>query len=535
MVLIHIFGISLSRIPGSLGDSRMIWYVLEHFYVWISEREISFWDAPFFYPYPMTTAFSDSLLGSAPLYALFRSVGINKYFSYQIWLILGFVLNYFIAAFILVKCSIKPLAAGAGAFFFAFGMPIFAQEYHLQLLYRFLVPVAGYLLWRFSLKPRLVLLPLLFFAVVWQFYIAIYTGLFLVFMIFVMICLIPLFSEEKAGRNIFRFWKNALTLSFRNATMRARVLNSVGVAISLLLLVLLFIPYYQVTRIYGFSKPVEYVITMIPRIESFFLADESQIWNTEKWVSLSTNHRQEHQLFPGLAVYLLIIIGLLWNFRHTNKRFALINLSTVGVLILLTTYNNGFSVYQYLLKIPGLSSIRAVSRIHLVSMWPVAVFIATVLDGLLRKKVQHVNFRVIPLMIIGFMLLESLYFDHHTYTKAQAEHRLSILYEQIETNELKIKDDSILYVGEVQGDEAYLTDVDGMWLGLELRIPTLNGMTSNFPDGDVVASSDCSRIDVFIKNYMRFAGIEDEAFRDKLFNRLVILNMDHCDYKQPIK
>lgn len=530
VVLVHTFGLSLSRFPGNLGDSRMIWYVLEHFFLWISGSQSSFWDAPFFYPYRMTIAFSDALLGSAPIYALFRLLGIGKYTSYQLWLILGYTLNYFVAAFVLVKLRLKPIAAGAGAFFFAFGLPILAQEFHLQLLYRFCVPLAFYLLWKFSQQSRLLYFPLMIFFVVWQFYIAIYTGFFLVIFLAIMVFVIPLSSPEKKDRNPFRYWTKCFNTAFRNGNKRSRVLMLASSLVIISLLVLLMVPYMKMTQIYGFSKPVDYVISMFPRPVSFFLADGSQIWKTSNWITEPISHRWEQQLSPGLAVYLLLLIGIIWNFKNQNRRFAWINIMTVGVVILLTTYNNEFSIYQYLLRIPIFTNIRTLARIHLVSMWPLAVFISIVLDSLLRKKESPVNFRGVSFLIIIVLIMESLFFTHPTYTKDQALSRLTPLYEQLEENDIQIKENSILYVGEIPGDEPYYTDVDGMWLGQELGIPTLNGMTSNFPDGKVVASTDCNRIDDYISHYMQFAGIEDNAFRDDLFSRLIILNMDHCDF-----
>ena len=65
-------GYDFSRVPGDLGDARFNNYVLEHFYQWISGTVQGYWNAAFFYPYSGTMAFSDTLLGSAPLYALFR-------------------------------------------------------------------------------------------------------------------------------------------------------------------------------------------------------------------------------------------------------------------------------------------------------------------------------------------------------------------------------------------------------------------------------------------------------------------------------
>jgi hypothetical protein len=68
---------------------------------------------------------------------------------------LGFLFNYIAAVYVLKKLGFKPLAVGAAAFFFSFGLPLLAQENHAQLIYRCGVPVACYFLWEFSERPKL--------------------------------------------------------------------------------------------------------------------------------------------------------------------------------------------------------------------------------------------------------------------------------------------------------------------------------------------------------------------------------------------
>ena len=62
----------LSRIPGDYGDARFNYYVLEHGYSYLSGKISEYWNAPFMYPYKNVMALSDNLLGTLPIYALFR-------------------------------------------------------------------------------------------------------------------------------------------------------------------------------------------------------------------------------------------------------------------------------------------------------------------------------------------------------------------------------------------------------------------------------------------------------------------------------
>jgi hypothetical protein len=83
LVILRPLGLGLSLIPGDLGDARFNNYVLEHFYLWLSRLVPDYWNATFFYPFPGTMAFGDTLLGSAPLYALFRWMGLDMPSSFQ--------------------------------------------------------------------------------------------------------------------------------------------------------------------------------------------------------------------------------------------------------------------------------------------------------------------------------------------------------------------------------------------------------------------------------------------------------------------
>ena len=104
------------QIPGDLGDAQFNSYVLEHFFCWISGRDASFWNADFFYPFPLTIAFSDNFLGNAFVYALFRAVGFAREDAFRLWYVAGFVVNFATADYALVRFRYSRFAAALGAF-----------------------------------------------------------------------------------------------------------------------------------------------------------------------------------------------------------------------------------------------------------------------------------------------------------------------------------------------------------------------------------------------------------------------------------
>jgi hypothetical protein len=161
LVVIRPFGSSWVLVPGNLGDARLNNYILEHFFRWVSGLEADYWNAPFFFPYKNVLAFSDNLLGSAFLYAVFRWIGYDRETSFQIWYVIGFCVNYTAASYVLTRLRFNPIAITLGAFFFTFGLPMLAQEGHAQLIYRFSIPLASFFLCQFFYTPKLKTLAML--------------------------------------------------------------------------------------------------------------------------------------------------------------------------------------------------------------------------------------------------------------------------------------------------------------------------------------------------------------------------------------
>ena len=119
-------------VPGDLGDARFNIYVLEHVFQWLRGDEVSLLSPGMFWPYPFALAFSDTHAGTAWVYALLRTGGLDQYQSFAIWVVLGYLATYAAAYHVARKLDLGPLVAGAFAFAFAFSLPAISQVGHAQ-------------------------------------------------------------------------------------------------------------------------------------------------------------------------------------------------------------------------------------------------------------------------------------------------------------------------------------------------------------------------------------------------------------------
>jgi hypothetical protein len=526
LVILGPMGDDLSRVPGDLGDARFNNYVLEHFYGWLSDPASNYWNAEFFYPYSGAMAFSDTLLGSAPLYALFRWLGLDFATSFQAWYIIGVALNFAAAGYVLSKLKLKPMAVGLGAFFFAFGLPMLAQENHAQLVYHFCVPLACYVLWRFSQAPHLRHLAILAGLVVWQFYLTIYMAIFLMLLLLALFILLTFSARPKGWMSRLAFWPRRLRQAWGCANHAERLgtaLAFLGLGAAFMVYIL---PYYHAVRVYYFHRNLLEIFATLPRLKSYLLADNSQIWGSLSALITKVPARVEHQLFPGLGVLLLVLAGIVLKIRTKNSRIAWLHLRAALVLVVLTFVVNGISLYWLVWWLPGINSIRVVTRVMLVIMWPLALFAAYAVDGIIRQYLPYRRWLLIPLSLVAALLVaESVFYNHATYGKAEAAARLEQLRQQIPD---QLPANPVLFVGRNPAEPFWATEIDAMLLSQQLGWPTMNGYSGNYPPGYTSAES-CSQLPNRIKSYMEFSGISDPNYYLELIKRVVPIGFSDCD------
>lgn len=533
LAVVRPLGPQLTQLPGDLGDGRFNNYVLEHFYRWVSGAETDYWSAPFFAPYSDTIAFSDNLLGSAPFYASMRALGLDRESAFQGWYLLSFVLNYAAVAFVLDRMRFKPWSAALAAFFFTFGLPVLAQELHAQLAYRFGIPLACYWLWDFFQQPRLKALAAVAFWSAWQLFLSVYLGILLGLLLIVLLVLFLCFYPANRRWGVLwslperlrcacreaRFWEWAASLSLAGGSALAAGL--------------LMLPYYRATQIYGLFRSWDEVSSILPRWQSYLLADHSLVW---QWVTRQGSFlepylaeftaRSEHQLFPGFALLLLLGMGLF--ILRTHRRLAGVFLAAAIVLAVVTFNFNGFSLYHYLWQLPGMKSMRSLTRIQLVLMFPLAVYMAASLDALEKAPLFPIRWRGILLAMFAVLLIgESSLYVHSTISKVEAQQRLAALRAQLPAS---IPADPVLLLAIDNSQPTYASELDAMLLAQELGWETMNGYSGNVPPGYRSPES-CTEIPQRIEAYMQFNRISDAAFEQHFLERVVPLRFDDCSSK----
>lgn len=295
LIVIAPMGPDLSMIPGDIGDARFNNFVLEHFYRWLIGKEAGFWDARIFYPVPKTIAFSDSFLGNGWFYAFFRLTGSDRETAFQYWYIFGFCLNYLAAAYVLMRLNFKPVAIATGAFFFTFGIPVLVREGHAQLVYRFPVPLACLMLWSFFQNPRFRSLLSVGFWLVWQFFLSIYLGFFLAMLLTVIALLLPLSLSDCTFRQRITAWPLRLKSAWAAANILGRLATIAVFCALLAALYLLFRPYLWVSTEYGFTRSWEEVSSMLPRWQSYLIADLVSWWQpiSSQFTDIPMRHEQQ--------------------------------------------------------------------------------------------------------------------------------------------------------------------------------------------------------------------------------------------------
>ena len=230
-MILNVTGIDFCYLPGDLGDGRFNTYILEHAHQYFSGNLDSFWSAPFMHPEKEIITFSDNLLGTAPLYSIFRVFGADIFTAFQLWFVLIAILNYSTGYLFLNWLLKNRYAAVLGAFVFAFSLALQSQIAHAQTFPRFFIPLAIWmsLLFMQELKPKFFFLTLFF--TVMQFYSGIYLG-FMLTIPLIFLFLIILIKKRKELFQHLKQWKWILKIL-------------VAISINALLLQVLMTPYYN--------------------------------------------------------------------------------------------------------------------------------------------------------------------------------------------------------------------------------------------------------------------------------------------------
>lgn len=486
---LNITGFGLEYFPGDMGDGRLNLYFLEHAHQFFTGKTSSFWDAPFMFPEKNVIAYSDNLLGSAPIYSTFRLLGFDTYRSYQLWFVALSALNY-ISAFYFLKYVFKNrYAAVLGALIFAFSLALQSQLTHAQTFPRFAIPLAFLMAVKFGeeLSPKYFFLTLFF--VVYQIYCGIYLGFMLAIPIamHLLINILKTFFSNK--RHIFSLpWFGRIT---------------VYGLVNLGLLLPLILPYLE-RKIPSDADYFQKISHTIPTIKSHIFSQEgSLIWDFLSNIAKHYPAWYDHQIFAGGIATICLLVGFYWlisylvqrKFRTTPLSVPLMLTITGLLTFVLYLRINDTTAYIALYYLPGFSSMRSMTRIINIELLFFAFATAWVFSKLYLRNIKP----KVLLFLVGLALIVA---DNYFYTEWRS-YKTSITVAKERTAAMEPVFAS-LPMGSIVSYEPLemnslpvFYQLDAMLTAQKFGLKTVNAYTAKYP-----------------KRYIQYRNNLDEASRN---------------------
>ena len=538
-----------NAVPGDVGDTRWASVILEHVYRWSVGAEAHLWDPQFFYPLNDALAFSENFLGSAIPYAALRVLGFQREIAFDGWYCLGAFLNFVSGLYVLRKLNFSPLAAGSGAFFFAFSLPIMHFQETLSVAtYRWAIPLAIYNVYRFNESNRYQFLLFGIFWTVVQFLTSLYVGYFLVYFLIIMLIADSIYRARKgiSDLNVVRksisYFKYVRQLAclvkhqlfvkiicyYKNGLLQFD-LKSYAALVILVIIMIYVLAHYVYARIhYGFQTGgVE-----IPRIWSYLIADNSQLssfvggWIPKKFMS-EGDIRGSHNLFIGIGplVILFFVMRALAADVRKAKLVAIMMMAFALTFITTLQISRHLSIYGLFLYIPTIATVRTITRVLLVAAFPLSVMMALSVEYLVAQQAacrKWKSFAVMVLIMVALIAEPVFYKNINASIDSWQQRRDRVLT----LAQGKLQPDSILYVIDSDAAEAIFTEIDGMVVAQDLGLGTLNGDSSNFPIG-FIPSVSCDGMNVKLGKMVDKKFISTDT-ANGIRDRIVMVSPQGC-------
>jgi hypothetical protein len=450
-----------ARLQNDPGDTLLNHYILEHSWRWLTRSDYigTFWSPPFFHPQPLVLAYSENLLGTAPLYWLLRAL-CPQVLAYQLWMLLVTALTYVSFVAVLRRLEVGHLLAALGGFVFAFGLPRLTQIGHQQLLPHLFAPWALLAAWQLVERPTLASLIGLLAASYLQVLASIYLGWFL---------LLGLGLFATAALLLDRAARTRLTIF-----LRAHWLAVAGVIVVWAgLMATLFAPYREANR--GFHRLYDEVLALTPRPTSWLASAPQGVWY--RWLPKSARESaSELWIFPGEVPFVIAACGFALAVvpRYRRPLVAASLIAAVALALVAMRWRDWspwHAVYQW---VPGGGAIRAVGRVAFtVELFALVGGLIT-LDALLWRT--RFPAAIAALLLVAGMLEQIPQRPLPSFEIAAWQARVSALRDRLIPG-------TVAYI-ELSPDRPFWENqLTAMWAGLEAHVPVVNGYSGRYPLG----------------------------------------------------
>ena len=263
--------------------------VLNTWILWWSTKAVPltqhWWNAPIFFPSAGTLAFSEHLLGLAPISAPIIALTGSPLFGYNVALLSTFPLSALAAYFLAFTLTRRHDAAFVAGLAYAFAPYRLGQLPHIQVLTVYWAPICLGALHRYDRERRTIWVILAAAAWLMQ---ALSSGYY---MFFLAVLLALWFLWFAVGRWTARMWAAAAVAFAGAALVMVPVLRG----------------YQGILRdIYGFKRSLAEIRVFSADVAGLLLASEELL----AWGWLHVVQRPESGLFPGLTIVVLAAFAL---------------------------------------------------------------------------------------------------------------------------------------------------------------------------------------------------------------------------------
>lgn len=356
-----------SGLPGDLGDPLLNTFILG----WDADRMAhglrGLWDAPFYFPFRNTLAYSEHLLGIAVFTAPVQWVSGNPLLAYNV---------AFLGSYVLAGVGMYGLtrelwgrrdAAWVAAIAFAFSPHRVMQVSHLQVLMSGWMPVALWALHRYFRTGSRRALAGFVGAFCLQ---GLSNGYFLYFFAVAVLIvggaeLVALVGRGLVGQRVpSRPWRALADLAG-------------GAAVVVLIFAPMALAYLDVQRELGFSRSTTEAESYSPRPRDYLRVDA----DVRLWSLVMKEASAERSAFPGALIVVLAGVGLLSAFESRGTTLARPawrrHVAAYGCLALLAYWLSlgpKYGPYGWLMSVvPGFNGLRVPGRFAVVVALALAV------------------------------------------------------------------------------------------------------------------------------------------------------------------
>ncbi|HVK09698.1 MAG TPA: hypothetical protein VM597_13065 [Gemmataceae bacterium] len=451
------------RMQPEAGDAILNNYFLEHTYRWAFDRAYpySFWSPGFFYPAPYTFTYSETLIGTAPLYWLLRAVGLPESVACQVWTLILFALNYASMAVVLRWFGVNTVLTATGAYLFAFGLVRVSHLTHQQLIPQFMSPFAVWYAWSMVQDPTPRRWALLVGLTSWQILASLHLGWFLGFGLAIFagwaLCV-----EAGCGRRVWTF-------------VRTRPV-AFGVPVVLAGVV---VGGYARTFYKAAPERREYwqAASYAPYIDGWFVAYDGSLWR-DVLTPRPVENFSEKQLFQGFGALAVMAVGGWYAYRRrfAGRGLALCGAGTALTLTVLVT-KWGYDVSLWFVVhslVPGANAFRAVGRVAFV------VYLFGIIGGTVGFQAWVADRfpargRWLLLGLFALVVVEQLVPRPDSFRKADQG------YGQAEALVPAMRGADVAYVVYDGSIPDYRHHIAAMFGGMWADVPTINGFSGAQP------------------------------------------------------